>query len=228
MKIIQCIGGITMKQFVVKCVLPVCFLLLASCATTTTTWVPLTVSKLNTKERAKTVATVYIRTFGEERFMSTSAMILGAFSAMASSAALQLSMTNMQQGNYRTSENLSDLAKSINESSEKIAQSIEAANYRKNSSEFEKKMGDFDLYSYFVKTLYEARDSIKYFNFEMNFDSTEHAQIINRICTYDKEKLDTSFSRTLYASGDKYLSAFKFQYGIGARVGSEQMSLTKK
>lgn len=108
-----------------------------------------------------------------------------------------------------------------------IIKSLEDNNQRKNSNEFEKKLGDFDVLSCFYKALKNVQDSIKYFQIESTFDKNEKSKIVKYIETGDINKIDKSYTETLTKSNYKYISAIRILYGIGARAGGEQFGMTK-
>ncbi len=168
-----------------------------------TTWIPLNNEKINVNEKVRTLTTLYSRSYFQVRYMSYAAIASNFIAPMP----------------YMDLKTKIDLNNDLN--------SIEENNRRKKSNDFEKKLGDFSILSYFNKTLSEKQNSIKYFNIDMNFDKIEHDKIIKRIITYDKEKLDNSYTEELNKLNCKYVSAFKIQYGMGARAGGEQFGMVK-
>jgi hypothetical protein len=108
-----------------------------------------------------------------------------------------------------------------------IIKSVEENNRRKNSNEFEKKLGDFDVLTCFYKALKNVQDSIRCFQIESTFDKNENSKIIKCLETNDINKVDKSYTETLTKSNYKYISAIRIQYGIGARAGGEQFGMTK-
>jgi hypothetical protein len=99
--------------------------------------------------------------------------------------------------------------------------------HRKASSEFEMKLGSFDVLSYFSRLFEKSKDSVKYYNVIFNSDSLKSQKILDHLLTNNIKRLDSAFTRELITSGTKYVAAFKFQYGIGARAGKEQIGLKK-
>jgi len=108
-----------------------------------------------------------------------------------------------------------------------ISAVIDQSSTRKSSNEFEKKLGDFSVLSYFYESFYKKSTSLKFFDLHNISDATEHPQVIKTIITYDKLKLDTVYESKLIKSDIKFISAFKLQYGIGARAGREQFGMKK-
>ena len=98
---------------------------------------------------------------------------------------------------------------------------------REAASDFEKKMGDFDAFALFADQFDVRRGDIRYFDIETVHNEAEHNKVIKRLITYDHTGLDKTFGEQLHQSGTRYVSAFKFQYGIGARAGGEQLDFTK-
>jgi hypothetical protein len=168
---------------------------------------------LNAKNRAKTLATVYARSYFQSRFMNLTATMLDAIVPIANGVSNGLSHNN------------NALVK--NEDKENLQADIIAQRERKNNNEFEMKLGDFDLLSYFDSSFYSLNGSIKDFSLDITANKTAHSNIIKRLNTYYNDKLDEQFTTELNSSNYKFISAFKFQYGIGARVGGEQFRLTK-
>jgi hypothetical protein len=177
------------------------------------TWVPLDKVQLDTKTRANTTATLYELNYGQVRYMNLAAVIVGAVANMGGQIAKQ---TNIN-GGTRVTQDLKT-----------FVDNLSVANAREDSSDFEKKMGDFDVFAFFADQFNARRSDLRYFNIEVAHDEVEHGNIINRLTTYDATRLDKAYGERLLQSGTKYLSAFKFQYGIGARAGGEQFGFTKK
>jgi uncharacterized protein (TIGR02145 family) len=165
-----------------------------------------------TRNKAKTLTSVYAKTYFEVRFMNVAATVSVVLIPTFGAVAYQ----NDIKGNI-------NFQNTVNQTIDDIA--IETQ--RKNSNEFEKKMGDFSVLSYFANSFYNTKDSIKKYNIILTLDKSEHSKIINRLNTGNKKNLDTAFTNELNNSNTQYVSAFKFQYGIGARAGNEQFGLTK-
>lgn len=195
------------------------FLLLSACAAVTNTWIPLNLTKIQTDIKAKTLSTVYIRTYGQARYMNIGVALFQQFS----SALIGEYSRQTNSPFYRNNE-ISKLSTSITD----LAETIHEATERKNSNELEKTLDDYSLFLFFLKSFDAAKSSIKHFDLVVNMDSPEHQKIIERLCTYKNEKLDSSYTQKLNSEGNRYVSAFQFQYGIGARAGKEQLALTKK
>jgi hypothetical protein len=172
-------------------------------------------NQLNSIGKDKMLTTVYSRSYFRATFMNLFATIAGT--AVAIGAGVKYGTT------HNFTKNDADAANGLMELNEAIA---ESAN-RKNSSEYEKKMGDFSVLSYFDSLFYGLNGSIKDFKIEMTGNKNDNARILNRLESRSIDK-DTQFTAELNSSNYKYISAFNFQYGIGARAGGEQFGFTKK
>jgi hypothetical protein len=172
---------------------------------TVSTWVPLKTSEININGKEKTLTSVYSRTYFQARFMSVKAIVLDVIFPPIGTMGYQKKLNKANKsGEIATIDTL-----------------------RINNSEFEKKLGDFDVMSCFFNAFYYLMDSLKYFDLNLTFSETEHSKLVQQLSTYDNKKLDFQFMKTLKDSGYSYISAFKFQYGVGARIGKEQLGFTK-
>jgi len=162
--------------------------------------------------KAKSLTSVYARTYFEIRFMNVAAIVSGVLTPTIGAVVYQ----NNVEGNI-------DFQTNTQQSVENIA----AETQRKNGNEFEKKLGDFNVLSYFANSFYNSKDSIGKYNIIFTSDKAEHAKIVNRLCTGNKKKLDQTFTNELTNANMPYVSVFKLQYGIGARAGKEQFGMTK-
>jgi len=185
---------------------------MTACVLVTKTWIPLDMAKVNATEKATTTVTIYKLTNGQERYMSLAGVLLNVAGAMTNEF-------NRQSG---TGQN--NPGGGFND----LGESVRAAEVRKNSSAFEKKLGDFNALVYFETAFNAQKNKLVHFAMESTYDLPEHTRIVNRLVTYDSKKLDSAYGEKLMSLGTKYLAAIKFQYGVGARVGKEQFSLTKK
>jgi len=171
-----------------------------------------TTSDSTALNKSKTLTTIYARTYFEVRFMSISGIVFEVLTPTLGAVAYQ----NNAKGYV-------DYQNSMNQTKDEIVE----ANKRKNSNEFEKKMGDFSVLSYFANTFSVYKDSIDKYNLLITTDKSENTKIVDRLCTGKIKDLDPTFTNELNSSDTKYVSAFKFQYGIGARAGMEQFGMTK-
>jgi hypothetical protein len=193
------------------------FLASATSCATKPTWVPLDKAQIDTRTAANTTASVYELTYGQARYMNVAAVVVGTLAGIAGGTAKGLA--NNTHINDGVDKIMEDVGKAIDHMS--------AADARQESSEFEKKMGEYDVFSDFVERFGARRGDIKYFNIEVIHNELAHNKIITRLITYDDSRLDKTYSETLLRNGTKHVSAFKFQYGIGARAGGEQFGFTK-
>jgi hypothetical protein len=200
-----------MKNFIKSIIFSLIFISLATCKVANTTWIPLNTNKININEKvkAKTLSSIYSRTYFQSRFMDLTAVIAQSVTPIFGG----VTGTNSQQ-----------LYNGVME----ITDSARIRKQRQENNEFEKKLGDFNVLTLFTNTFYASKDSIKYFDLALTNDNIEHTKIIQRLCTYDKSKLDMTFTNDMNNAKNKYISTFKFQYGMADRAGGEQFSMTKK
>jgi hypothetical protein len=167
------------------------------------TWVPLKTIDININQKEKMMGAVYSKTYFQSRFMSVKAIVLNVIFPPIGTAVYQkeLNKTNkLQDSSYIQ---------------------------RISNNEFEKKLDSFDVLSYFFNSFTNLKDSIKFFDIQLTFNQSEHLKLIKQLSESDNKKLDFQYMKILKDSGYSYISAFKFQYGVGARIGKEQLGFTK-
>jgi hypothetical protein len=192
-----------MKNLIGLCLGILIFLQLTSCATTKK-WESLNTRNLKENTKEKTLVTIYTKKLFEARFMDVAATLLNA------------SSNAMSQYSYYETGRWTNPAY--------IEKTTE---HRKASSEFEKKLGSFDVLTYFVSSFDKMKDSLNYFVPVFPSDSLQSPMILKQVISGNKNQSDISYSREVFNSGAKYISAIKFQYGVGARAGKEQFGMKK-
>jgi hypothetical protein len=192
-----------MKNLTISSIIFTVVFLISSCATTKK-WESLNTGNLNLNMKENTLTIVYTKTPFEARFMDVAAAVINSSSLGFSEYVYS------ETGRWTDPAYIEKTTK-----------------HRKASSEFEKKLDSFDVLTYFVSSFDKMKDSLKYFNLVFNSDSVKSPKILAHILTNDRNKLDAYFIKEITNSGNKYISAFKFQYGIGARAGKEQYGLKK-
>lgn len=166
---------------------------------------------IDPKNKAKTLSTIYSRTYFEPRFMSVPAIVFEVITPVFGAAFL---------------DDIDDY-EDLLEATGQISTSITTSEQRKNSNEFEMKLGDFDALAYFANYFNYSKNRINNYNIEFTGDKPEHAKVVDLIIADKDKNIDMTFKNDLVNENTKYVSAFKFQYGIGARAGSEQLGMTK-
>lgn len=209
----------TDKRDILRATLVLVFLSTIVSCSVKPTWVPLDKAQLNRGTPVSTTATIYELTYGQTRYMNVAAVVVGALAAISGGVAKGVA-NDALNGITKTVVDLTQVAS-------KVANDIAAADARQASCDFEKRMGDFDVFAMFADRFSTRRRDLRYFNINVIHNEVEHDKIIHRLITYDDTRLDKAYSEQLLHDGTRYVSAFKFQYGIGARAGGEQFGFTK-
>ncbi len=210
----------TDKRDILRATLILVFLSTIVSCSVKPTWVPLDKAQLNTEAPVSTAATIYELTYGQTRYMNVAAVVVGTLAAISGGVAKGVANDAPINGIAKTVDKVTQAAS-------KVVNDVAAADARQASCNFEKRMGDFDVFAVFADRFSARRRDLRYFNIEVIHNEVEHNKIINRLITYDDTRLDKAYSEQLLHKGTRYVSAFKFQYGIGARAGGEQFGFTK-